>query len=117
MHRQQVKAIQSSQRAAEHQALSQRKRQRIEIQDLEDEIARLKLICESMWELVSEVTGLTTEQLATRIKEVDMDDGQIDGRKVHPMADCPSCQSKIDHSSHICTYCGGPAPDRSPFAF
>lgn len=115
--RQHLKAIQSGQRNANSEALSLRKRQRSEMQDIEDEMARLKLICEAMWELVSEVTGLTPEQLTTRIYEVDLDDGQADGRKIHALADCISCGAKIAHHSPICTFCSEPAPQRNPFAF
>lgn len=117
LHRQQMKALHSSQRSAAAETISQRKRQRSEFQNLEDELAKLRLITEAMWELTSEVTGLSIEQLARRIEEVDMDDGRADGRKVHPMLNCTSCHAKVDHSSKICTYCGVPAPARSPFAF
>lgn len=117
MQRQQMKALHSSHRNASAAASIQRKRQRSEIQDLEDEIARLRLITEAMWELMSEVTGLTLVQLTTRITEVDMDDGKADGRKLHPMVDCVNCHAKIDHSAKNCTYCGEKAPSRNPFAF
>jgi hypothetical protein len=112
-----MKALHSGQRNADAEALGQRKRQRSEMQSLEDEIARLRVITEAMWELMSEVTGLTVEQLGIRIYEVDMDDGRADGRKTHPMVDCMKCQAKIDQSDKNCTYCGEPAPARSPFAF
>ncbi len=117
MYRQQMKAVHSAQRAAQHEAQTNRTRQRSQYEDLEDQIARLKLICESMWELTSEVTGLTAEQLEQRIHEVDMDDGQADGRKVHAAAKCAQCDSMIPSRSKVCTYCSAPAPSRSPFAF
>lgn len=116
LQRQQIKAFQSSQRSAVAEALHHRKRQRTELESLEDEIAHLRLITESLWELVSEVTGITNEQLVQRINEVDMDDGKLDGRKEHPPADCRTCHSKIPHNMSVCTYCGEPAPARSPFA-
>lgn len=117
LHRQRMKAIQSVQRSAQSEAELGRKRQRAETQDLEDQIDRLKLICESMWELMSEVTGLTNEQLEQRIHEVDMDDGKADGRKVHPPAPCTTCDSMIPSTAKVCAFCSAPAPSRSPFAF
>lgn len=117
VYRQQMKAVHSAQRASQHEAQTNRDRQRAQFEELEDQIARLKLICESMWELMSEVTGLTTEQLEQRISEVDMDDGQADGRKVHAATACTQCDSMIPSRSKVCTYCSAPAPQRSPFAY
>lgn len=117
MYRQQMKAVHSAQRAAGHEAQATRKRQRAQYEDLEDQIVGLKLICESMWELMSEVTGLTTEQLEQRIHEVDLDDGQADGRKVHAATACAQCNSMVPSTAKVCTYCSAPAPNRSPFAF
>lgn len=117
MYRQQMKAVHSAQRAAQHEDQTNRARQRAQFENLEDQISRLKLIVESMWELMSEVTGLTTEQLEQRISEVDMDDGQADGRKVHAAAMCTQCDSMIPSRSKVCTYCSAPAPLRSPFAY
>jgi len=116
LQRQQMKAFQSAQRSASTEAQHMRKRQRLELEGLEEEIAHLRLITESLWELVSEVTGLTTEQLVQRINEVDMDDGKLDGRKVHPPVDCTGCHAKIAPGVSTCSYCGEPAPPRSPFA-
>jgi hypothetical protein len=117
MYRQQMKAVHSAQRATQQEAQSNRARQRSQFEDLEDQISRLKLVCESMWELMSQVTGLTAEQLEQRIHEVDLDDGQADGRKVHAAAMCTQCESMIPSRSKVCTYCSAPAPSRGPFAF
>ena len=90
-------------------------------QDLLDRIERLTLVTEAMWELLSERTNLTLADLATRVREIDARDGQIDGRH-GPVPDaepirCPSCQAAVPRGKATCQFCGAdvPAAKADPF--
>lgn len=77
------------------------------IQELETTRDRLQLICQAMWELLRGPHGLTDEQLVERVREIDLRDGQLDG-KVTPteVARCSSCQRVVNRRHRICIYCG-----------
>lgn len=50
------------------------------IRELEDEVAQLTIILEALIEHLSEGGGLSREQLASKIAEIDMRDGVADGK-------------------------------------
>src|SRR5688500_14836984 len=57
-------------------------------------VDRLLLVLEAMWSMLKE-QGLTDEQLAARLAEIDNSDGVADGRRVPPSVTCRSCSSKV----------------------
>ena len=78
--------------------------------EVHDRIGRLVLVTEAMWELLSERLGLTVADLATRVRELDVRDGHIDGKRA-PVASeeqvrCPSCQAVVPAGKTICQFCG-----------
>lgn len=77
-----------------------------EIRDLQHEVERLRLINQSMWELLREHLKLNDEALEAKIREVDLRDGVEDGRMTGHALKCPRCE-RISHSKHWkCLYCG-----------
>ena len=52
---------------------------------LEDELARLKLVCAAVWELMRERAKLTENDLLAKVAEIDGRDGVIDGKLVRPV--------------------------------
>lgn len=72
---------------------------------LDERIDRMLLVIEALWSLLKE-QGLTDEQLAARIRELDESDGSTDGRRVAPPITCRSCQSKVPAGLVRCQICG-----------
>lgn len=77
-----------------------------EARGLSERIERLSLVNEALWSLLREKLGLTEEQLADRVREVDLSDGQLDGRVRHPAVPCPKCGRTVSRRRDRCLYCG-----------
>ena len=77
--------------------------------------ARQALVCQALWELVSERLGLTDEDLAKRVEEIDLRDGQADGKIDTRQLTCPQCGRPANSSRRTCVYCG--AALDVPYAF
>jgi hypothetical protein len=73
--------------------------------ELDARVDRLLLVIEAMWNMMKE-QGLTDEQLAARIAEIDNSDGVIDGRRIVPAVTCKSCGSKVMGGLPRCQICG-----------
>ncbi len=80
------------------------------IEDLHERIDELALIIRAMWALMEE-QGLTAEQLAAKIEEIDLRDGVADGRVTQRPVDCPSCDSKVAAGLSRCQFCGAQLVD------
>lgn len=76
---------------------------------------KLSLICEAMWSLVQERTGLTERDLLERVTELDLKDGVLDGKYTKPAVDCPKCSSKMCRKFNRCLFCGEEYTEGSPF--
>jgi hypothetical protein len=75
------------------------------LEALDERVDRLLLVVEAMWTLLRE-QGLTDEQLAARIAELDAADGAADGRRVAAAVTCRSCGSKVAAGLPRCQICG-----------
>lgn len=75
-------------------------------QELEDRLDKLALICMAMWSLMRQTTQLTEEDLMQRVKEIDLLDGQADGRITPQVARCPACNRVMSPRHTRCLYCG-----------
>jgi hypothetical protein len=84
--------------------------------DAEDDLMRLVLITQAMFELLGERLGITPDELLARIRDIDERDGASDGRATASPRDCPSCQAKVPVDRDTCQFCGAAAGDRDPFA-
>lgn|SRR5262245_16859934 len=82
---------------------------------LDDRIARLLLVTEAMWELLSERAGVTVEELAERVHAIDARDGRVDGRhgltEDAPRPRCPACQAAVPAGKQNCQFCGAAVPE------
>ena len=91
-----------SARKASQQSLNNR----TEIMEMAEQVERLSLLNQAMWELLSEKLGLTDADLEKHAYVVDMRDGQGDGKITRTPVKCPSC-SRVNSSHHAqCMYCG-----------
>ncbi len=82
--------------------------------NVDDRVDRLLLVVEAMWELLAE-TGLTDEQLAAKIQELDASDGVADGKVTRKPVVCASCGSASPAGRSTCQVCGAPLSEADPF--
>lgn len=91
-------------------------RSTMKLNDVDERIDRLLLLVEAMWALLCE-KGLTDEELAAKLVELDELDGVADGRRTPAPADCLACGSKVAAGLTACQFCGEPLPaEPDPFA-
>ena len=84
-------------------------------QDSEERIARLALLCQAMWELLSERCQVTNNDLVRKVLEVDRRDGREDGRIGERVIDCPKCGNKVNSRRPKCVICGSVLATKQPF--
>ncbi len=96
----------TEQTAAIKQAANATATTRTELRDLRDQVERLAMLNQALWELLSERFHLTEEDLERKAQEVDLRDGKADGKMTaHPLR-CPQC-GRVSNSRHKkCLYCG-----------
>ena len=82
---------------------------------LEGKLDRLGLLSRAMYELLQEATGVTDEQLAAKVSEIDLRDGKEDGKVTPPQKPCPQCDSMICATFNRCLFCGYEDASGDPF--
>jgi len=98
----QIHRAQADATRAEYKAHSVRN----DLKQVYDRIDSLALTCQAMWELVRERTTLTDEDIENRMQEIDLRDGQQDGKMKTPVFDCVDCGRKVSGRHSRCLYCG-----------
>ena len=71
-----------------------------------DRVDKLTLICQAMFELLQETSGISEEQLKQKIVEIDGRDGTVDGRITPQIKKCPNCDAAISPHFGRCLFCG-----------
>ena len=93
--------------AAANHAASQANRATERSVEVELEMERLQLVTQAMWEFLRERTEITDADLETKIQEIDLRDGQGDGKMARQIAICGHCHRKTGVRTHRrCFYCG-----------
>lgn len=77
---------------------------------VDERVDRLALLCRAMFELLAERTGVTEEQLSAKILEIDLRDGQQDGKMSSKPTRCPKCDAMISPRFGRCLFCGEKGP-------
>ena len=77
-----------------------------QIRVMQGNIDRLSLLCQAMWELVSEKTNLTGQDIEQRVMEIDLRDGTLDGKMGRSEHKCPQCNRNLHRRHDKCLYCG-----------
>ena len=78
----------------------------VEIRELKDEVERLCLLNQALWELLRDRTGLTEEMVTAKMQEIDLRDGVADGKISRGATNCPSCGRPVGKRHRRCIYCG-----------
>ena len=76
------------------------------VESLIDRLDKLTLVNMAVWSLVREQLELTEEQLAERVREIDLADGVEDGKVTPQVAKCPKCGRVMSPRHKKCLYCG-----------
>jgi len=84
-------------------------------ESVETQLDRALLACEAMWTLMRDKLNLKENELLDRIIEIDLSDGQLDGKVKKSPVSCPKCKRTIARRFTRCMYCGQPVL-HDPFA-
>ena len=77
-----------------------------DVKELEARLERALLTCEAMWSLLRDKLGVTDLDLINRINDIDLSDGQLDGKVRREAKNCPKCGRTIGARFTKCMYCG-----------
>ena len=77
-----------------------------QVRFIEANLAKALMINEALWELIRDKLKLTEDDLNNKLYEIDMRDGQLDGKNQRPVSDCPKCRRKVSARHPACLYCG-----------
>lgn len=75
------------------------------VKDLDEQVARLRLFNQALWELLCERGGMDRAELEQRICEIDGRDGKVDGRMSEMPLKCPQCNRISNSRRGKCIYC------------
>lgn len=79
---------------------------RAAVKDLSQDVARLALLNQALWEILRKKLQLSDEELEQMAREIDLRDGREDGQMTSQAVQCPSCR-RINNSKRAkCLYCG-----------
>ncbi len=77
-----------------------------EVKHLEATVAKVLMINEALWEIVRDKFNMTDDDLHAKLYEVDMRDGQADGKNQRRATKCPNCDHMVSSRHPACLYCG-----------
>lgn len=80
--------------------------QRGEIHKLQKQVAKLRLVCQAMCELLCEQTGMDHETIMERVVNIDLRDGKLDGQMGAVERECSGCGRVVRSDRANCFYCG-----------
>ena len=74
--------------------------------ELKLQVDRLTLAAMAMAEILRDRLGVSEHEIEAKITEIDLRDGQLDGKVRAPAQTCGSCQRRNGTSRRACLYCG-----------
>lgn len=77
------------------------------LHQLEAKVDGLALTCQALFEILQSQSGVTEEQLAQKMEEIDLRDGTKDGRISPAKKVCSQCGRRASPNRGNCLYCGG----------
>lgn len=76
----------------------------VSIRSLQDQVDHLSLVCQAMCELMENI-GFDKSMLESKIREIDLRDGKLDGKFVQKKV-CGQCNREVARRHVKCLYCG-----------
>ena len=86
-----------------------------QVQEYEERLDKLTLVCMALWSLLKEKTELAEEDLLERVRQIDLMDGKEDGKAKKQVAKCPQCGRTMSPRHGRCLYCGARNLEYSAF--
>lgn len=97
-------------------AAREARRAQSQVAELEARCDRALLVCEALWTILRDKLGVSEDELVSRVNEIDLSDGRLDGRvRKENAVSCPSCGRTFARRFPKCIYCGQPVV-HDPFA-
>ncbi len=88
---------------------------RLQNKSIQVDIEKLFMITEALWIILKEEHGYTEETLHQLIRDIDIQDGKLDGKVAKQQNPaCPQCARTLIGKQTTCIYCGT-AVTRDPF--
>jgi hypothetical protein len=76
-------------------------------ENLQNEVHRLQLVVEALWELLRKHNGLTDQDLIKVMNQIDAVDGRLDGKSSRTeVTNCSGCGKVLEKGVPKCIYCG-----------
>ena len=81
----------------------------LSVLSLRQDIEKLYMIVEALWGIVKHTTNLKDDDLAELVRQIDMQDGKLDGRNSDntEIKKCSQCGRTLLRGQSKCAYCGG----------
>lgn len=86
-----------------------------EVRRLEERVETMHLVMMAMWAIMQQKLGMTDQDLAEMVRELDLRDGQLDGRMTPRVQKCGACGRTMSERHARCMYCGADRLDLSAF--
>lgn len=101
----QIKEAQQATRELRNQQRAERDGQSRDLLRLEAKIDGLALVTQALAELLH-AQGVSPDAIAAKVREIDLRDGQLDGRMTPKAVACTGCGRTVHPRQHACMYCG-----------
>lgn len=85
-------------------------RWRAQVEDLQRRLDTMTLAAQAMWELLRAHGRFSDADLLEKMQEVDLRDGEADGRISSGLVNCPGCGRRNRTSRRRCVFCGAALP-------
>ncbi len=85
-------------------------RLRNEVENLRRQTDSLMLTVQALWELLRNEARLSDAELVEKVQEVDLRDGEADGRITASVVGCTACGRRSRSTRRQCVYCGDLLP-------
>ena len=97
-------------RADASSARSAAENAKLSLQQLEDKIDGLSLVCQAMFEVLADKLDFPQTEIEAKMEEIDLRDGRLDGKISSKPLNCAKCQRRVNSRRKKCLYCGEPVP-------
>ncbi|MBB5205044.1 hypothetical protein HNQ51_002363 [Inhella inkyongensis] len=101
----QIKEAKQATRDLRDQQCTERDAQAQELRRLESKIDGLALVTQALVELL-QAQGVSEQAIVAKVREIDLRDGQLDGKMGRKAQACTSCGRTVHPRQRACMYCG-----------
>lgn len=85
-------------------------RLRAQVEELQRRLETMTLAAQALWELLRAQGRYSDTDLLEKMQEVDLRDGEADGRITSGLVNCPGCGRRNRSTRRHCVFCGASLP-------